>query len=188
MKAGPGYASSAIPAPTPAPYRARMEHVTFARFGDARSARDGITAIRERTHGAAEILVHLGARNAAEFEQVVQHSGESAETDLRHALVVGVGSGGITGAVLGAVLGALGVFPDFLLGAAFGVLMGVLVGLVMMSVFGSGLVDRRLQRLARGLQAGDVVVTVRCHDRATGELVREALNANGATVAEKSVA
>lgn len=165
-----------------------MEHVTFARFADANSAREGIATVRERTHDAARILVHLGARDAAEFEQVAQHSGDFAETDLRHALVVGVGTGGITGVVLGAVLGALGVFPDLLLGAAFGALMGVMVGLVMMSVFGSGLVDRRLQRLTRDLHAGEVVVTVRYRDRATAALVHEALTANGATVADKSVA
>lgn len=60
------------------------------------------------------------------------------------------------------------------------------IRLVMMSVLGSGLVDRRLQRLTRALHQGEVVVTVRTHDRAACDVVREALTASGATVAEKS--
>jgi hypothetical protein len=165
-----------------------MEHVTFGRFPDRQSAVAGLRALRERTGGSARVVVHVGARDAAEFEQVVQHSGEFAESDLRHALVVGFACGALSGAVLGGILGLVGLFPDLLLGAGFGALMGVLVGLVMMSIFGTGLMDRRLLRLTRDLHTGEIVVTVRTHDRAACAAAHEALVGSGATVAEKSQA
>ncbi|MBL8727929.1 MAG: DUF1269 domain-containing protein [Planctomycetes bacterium] len=166
-----------------------MDHILFARFPDRRHAIAGVRAVRERGAGATRMVAHFGATDAAEFEQVVQHSGEFAETDLRHAIVVGGVSGLLTGAVLGLVLALVGFFPGTpFVGLGFGALMGVLVGLLMMSIFGTGLMDRRLQRLTQNLHAGEVVITVRTVDRATCDQVQQALTEHGAQVAEKSLA
>ncbi|MFN7672537.1 MAG: hypothetical protein ACK595_04385 [Planctomycetota bacterium] len=164
-----------------------MQHVIFARFPDRDRAATAIRSIAAGGDRSAEVVAHFGASNAQEFEQVVQHSGAAAETDVRHALVVGVLSGGLTGALLGPLLAAIDLFPGTTgQGALFGVVMGVLVGLLMMSVFGSGLMDTRLRRLTRDLRRGEVVVTIRTANRPDAERIREACVAHDAEVAEKS--
>lgn len=70
----------------------------------------------------------------------------------------------------------------------FGAFMGVLLGIVMMAIFGVGFMDQRLQRLARGLQSGEVVLTVHTLDRNAAANVRAALVSNGARVAQKALA
>lgn len=165
-----------------------MDHITFARFADRQRATEGLKSIRQSVSNA-EILVHWGIKDMASFEQAVQHSGESGETDVRHAMFLGAVVGLLTGAVLGAVLAVVQIFPGTLLqGVAFGALMGTLVGLLMMAIVGSGLMDRRLQRLTRDLHDGEIVVTVRTEDRSGHERVRQALQQCGAEVADKSVA
>lgn len=161
-----------------------MEHVLFAKFPDqARVA----AAIESVQRGGAKVVTHRGVADRQAFEQIVQHSGVAAETDLRHALVVGITSGGVVGCAFGALLSAIAIFPGTLgQGAVFGALMGVLVGFVMMSIFGSGLMDGRLRRLIQTLHRGDVVVTVHAPDRPTCDQVREVLLQNGAVVVEKS--
>lgn len=166
-----------------------MQHITFARFPDHDSAMGAVQRIQQRIRAGAgndAVLVHTGARNAADFEQQAQHS-PTFESDQRHALVLGTVVGCASGAVCGLLLAGIGILPAGLgLGAAFGALMGVLVGIVMMSVFGAGLLDRRLQRLTRDLRAGEVVVTVRTADRQTTDQVVRLLEEAGAEVAAKS--
>lgn len=166
-----------------------MEHITFARFPDRRQAVAGVQALRSGAQDPVRVVAHFGATDAAEFEQVVQHSGELAETDLRHALVVGCVTGSLTGAVVGPILAVVGIFPGTIpQGLGFGAFMGLLVGLLMMSVLGTGLMDRRLQRLTKNIHSGEVVITVRSKSRESCDLVNRALAANGAQVAEKSIA
>lgn len=164
-----------------------MQHITFARFADSNQAEVTVRALRERPAGDAEVLAHFGATSDTEFEQVVQHSGEFAQTDLRHALVVGSITGTLSGAALGIVLSLFDLLPSIALGMGLGALMGFLVGLVMMPILGSGLMDRRLQRLVKGLRAGEVVLTVRTTNRAACTSVNELLTEHGAQIAEKGM-
>jgi hypothetical protein len=165
-----------------------MKHVTFARFHDAASAARAIGRITACDAGPVRILIHGGARSPAEFEQQIQGSGDLAESDLRHALVVGGTLGLLCGAVLGAILALVGVFPSGLAHGAFlGALMGVLVGLLMMSLVGTGLLDWRLAKLTSGLNRGEVVVTLESDDPASTEAVANALREAGVEAAEKSL-
>ncbi len=161
-----------------------MEHVLFAKFPDPARADTAIETVQKN---GAHVVTHYGVADDQAFEQVVQHSGVAAETDLRHALVVGIVSGGVVGCACGALLSVFGIFPGTAgQGAVFGALMGVLVGFVMMSIFGSGLMDGRLRRLIRSMHRGEVVVTVRAPNRQTCDQVRDVLVRNGALVVEKS--
>jgi hypothetical protein len=165
-----------------------MRHVTFARFHDAARAVRAIDNITHEVAGPVRILVHGGARGPAEFEQQIQGSGDLAESDVRHALVVGGTLRLFCGAVLGAVLALLGVFPSTILHGVFvGALMGMLVGLLMMVLVGSGLLDRRLKKLARGLHAGEVVITVDAEDEASTAAVAKVLREASVETAEKSL-
>jgi hypothetical protein len=165
-----------------------MKHVLFARFHDNERAAAAIRMIQGRARSGPEMVAHIGAVGPGEFEQVVQHSGVAVETDVRHALVVGVAAGGTTGAALGAALAAVDLFPGTLgHGAMFGAIMVLLVGLLMMSIFGSGLMDGRLRRLTQDLRRGDVVLTVRAANREDCDMARAACVEHGADVAEKGV-
>ena len=165
-----------------------MDHITFARFPDRQQATEGVNCLRQSVSNA-QIFMHWGAKDTASFDQQVEHSGEFGETDLRHALLLGAGLGLLTGAALGAVLSLVQLFPGALVhGIGFGALMGLLVGLLIMSIVGTGLIDRRLQRLTRNLHAGEVVIKVRTPDRAAHQLAHKALLQSGAEVAEKAVA
>ena len=185
----PAIATQCVSRPkTSATYDGVMDHITFARFADQQQATEGVNSIRKSVSNA-QILMHWGAKDTASFDQEVQHSGESGETDVRHAMVLGAILGLSIGATFGAVLSLVNLFPGYLVnGIEFGGLMGVLVGLLMMSIMGSGLIDKRLKRLTRNLHVGEVVITVRTKDRATHELAHQALLQSGAEIAEKSVA
>lgn len=162
-----------------------MQHITFARFPDSDSAVAPLERLRAAV-GSAEVLVHSGVRNAADFAQQVEHS-PTFETDQRRALVLGALLGLATGAAFGVVLTLIEIFPGTpLLGAMFGALMGVGVGLVMMAIIGAGLMDRRLLRLTRSLRPGEIVVTVRTGDRDTTATVMRILEEAGAQVAAKT--
>lgn len=165
-----------------------MDHITFARFPDRQRATEGLNSIR-KSDSRAEVLMHWGAKDAASFEQQVQHSGEFGETDVRHAMLLGSGIGLLAGAAFGALLAFVEIFPGTAMhGLVFGAVMGVLVGLLMMSIIGTGLMDRRLMRLTRDLHEGQVVLTVRTKDRAAHDLAHRTLAKYGAEIAEKSVA
>lgn len=185
----PANGSQCLACPRPhGTYDGAMDHITFARFSDQQQATDCINSIR-KSDSNAKVLMHWGAQDTASFDHELQHSGESGETAVRHAMVLGGILGLLSGAALGAVLSLTNLFPgDLVNGIEFGALMGVLVGLLMMSIMGSGLMDRRLKRLTRNLHAGEVVITVRTNDRATHELAHQALLHSGAEIAEKSVA
>lgn len=164
-----------------------MEHITFVRFRDKRHAVAGLRAMRQYPGADPQIVAHLGATDAASLEHEVQQAGTFPETDLRHALVIGITAGLVAGSAFGALLASVGIFPGTVWqGAGFGALMGVLVGLLMMSILGTGLMDRRLQRVTRNLQPGEVVLTVRTTDRETCDQVNAALLGTGAQIAEKS--
>jgi hypothetical protein len=66
--------------------------------------------------------------------------------------------------------------------------MGLLVGMLMMSIVGTGLIDRRLRRLARGLGAGEILLTVDAPNREAADTVIHLLERDGAHVAEKGTA
>ncbi len=166
-----------------------MQHVLFARFADRHQALSAMDSVQHVAGEGSELLAHFGVEDDNAFEQSVQHSGLLAESDLRHARIVGATSGALAGALGGMGLRLLGIFPGTLVqGAVFGAFMGVLVGLVMMSIFGAGLMDRRLRKLAKGIGSKDVVVTVRTPDRPACERARRSLLECGAEVAEKSQA
>jgi hypothetical protein len=164
-----------------------MQHVLFARFADRRQALSAMESIRHEAGSGTEMQAHFDVEDDASFAESVQHSGLLAESDLRHARIVGATAGLAAGALGGLALHAVGIFPGTLgQGAVFGAFMGVLVGLVMMSVFGAGLMDRRLRQLAKGIQSQDVVLTVRTPDLPSCERARRSLEQCGAKVAEKS--
>jgi uncharacterized membrane protein len=185
----PAIATQCVSRPkTNATYDGVMDHITFARFADQQHATEGMNSIR-KSASSAQILMHWGAQDSASFDHEVQHTGESGETAVRHAMVLGAILGLLSGAAFGAVMSLMDLFPGNLVnGIEFGALMGVLVGLLMMTIMGSGLMDRRLKRLTRNLHAGEVVLTVRTKDRATQKLAHQALLQAGAEIAEKSVA
>lgn len=100
-----------------------MQHITFARFPDSDSAVAPLQRL-QATVASAEVLVHRGARNPADFAQQVEHS-PTFETDHRRALVIGAVLGISVGAAFGAVLSLIDIFPGTpLLGATFGAIMG----------------------------------------------------------------
>lgn len=166
-----------------------MDHITFARFPDRKHAADGIRGMRANGKAGLRISVHPSSCDAAAFDQLLQHSGDLTETGLRHSLVVGTAAGITFGAGFGSILAWAGIFPGSVgQGLMFGAFMGVLLGIVMMAIFGVGFMDQRLQRLARGLQSGEVVLTVHTLDRNAAANVRAALVSNGARVAQKALA
>jgi hypothetical protein len=167
----------------------RMDHITFARFSDRHQAAAGIRGMRARGAHGVRIAVHPGAYDAAAFEESLRHGGDFGDSDLRHALALGVAAGLLGGAGVGVTLAAFSVFPGTLLqGALFGGFMGALAAFLVVSLLGPNLVDHRLHKLVKGLRASEVVVTVHTDDREAADRVREALEASGARVAEKSVA
>lgn len=166
-----------------------MDHITFARFSDRQQAAAGIRGMRARVAHGARIAVHAGSYDEATFEESVRHGSDFGDSDLRHALALGVAAGLAGGAGLGVALSLFDVFPGSLVqGAIFGGFMGALAAFLVVSLLGPNLVDHRLRKLVRGLGASEVVVTVHTHDRDAADRVREALEASGARVAEKSVA
>ncbi len=166
-----------------------MDHITFARFSDRQQAAAGIRGMRARGAHGMRIAVHPGAYDAATFEETMRHGGDLGDSDLRHALALGVAAGLLGGAALGLALAIFGVFPGTVVqGAVFGGFMGALAAFLVVSLLGPNLVDHRLRHLVKGLRASEVVVTVHTDDRESADRVREALEASGARVAEKSVA
>lgn len=167
----------------------RMDHITFARFSDRQQAAAGIRGMRSRVAHGVRIAVHPGAYDAATFEETLRHGGDFGDSDLRHALALGVAAGLLGGAGLGIALAAFSVFPGTMLqGSLFGGFMGALSAFLVVSLLGPNIVDHRLHKLVKGLRASEVVVTVHTEDREAADRVREALEASGARVAEKSVA
>lgn len=167
----------------------RMDHITFARFSDRQQAAAGIRGMRARVAHGVRIAVHPGAYDAATFEETLRHGADFGDSDLRHALLLGVASGLLGGAGLGVALAVFSLFPGTIVqGALFGGFMGALAAFLVVSLLGPNLVDHRLHKLVKGLRASEVVVTVHTDDREAADRVREALEASGARVAEKSVA
>jgi len=166
-----------------------MDHITFARFSDRQHAAAGIRGMRACDAHGVRIAVHPGAYDAAEFEETILHGADFGDSDLRHALFLGVFGGMIGGGGVGVALSAIGLFPGTMAqGALFGGLMASLAAFLVMSMMGTSIVDHRLKKLVKGLRSSEVVVTVHTADRVSADRVREALEASGARVAEKSVA
>lgn len=164
-----------------------MEHITFARFPDRQLAMAGVLALRDSVTSTFEVVAHFGSTSDSEFEQVVQHSGEVAESDLRHALVVGCATGTASGALFGLTLAVVEIFPGTAWqGMGFGSLMGFLIGVLVMSILGRSLMDGRLRKLTKGLQSGEVVITVRSNDRVASARIQQSLVEHGARIAQKS--
>lgn len=134
------------------------------------------------------VLMHEHAEGGRLYEQV-QHTGDTEETEARHGLLVGI----ITGLVLGLIVGG-GVFAWFFgatagmvaAGAVLGALAGMAVGAIMSGIVGTGLTDRRLERLARGLRAGDVIVTFELPDKSSRESIESIIQRHGGRFEEKS--
>lgn len=166
-----------------------MRHIVFARLPDADRTARALQRLREAAPADTEVLVHRDAVDPVKFEEQIQHSGNLGESDLRHALVLGALLGSSLGAIWGMLLALIGLFPGSVgWGAAYGALMGLLVGMLMMSIVGTGLIDRRLRRLARGLGAGEVLLTVDAPNREVADMVIHLLERDGAHVAEKGIA
>jgi hypothetical protein len=163
-----------------------MKQVRFARFPNHEQAELGMQRVREAGLGAIEFVVHEPGEGRSDFDQEVKQSSSVAETDLRRSLMIGLGLGLTVGAGFGIFLAAIGVIPGGLLsGAVVGAATGLLVGLLM-AVVGSGLMDRRLERVSRNLQPGEVIVTAECEDSPTAERVERLLRQSGGLVVQKS--
>jgi uncharacterized membrane protein len=169
-----------------------MKHVVFALFADTKSADAAIQRLIEEDHAYKEqfsLVVHRDAASEVRLDEVVQHSGEMAETDVKRGLAMGATLGGAAGAIIGAILagpfGLLGAGP--LAGVLFGGMAGSLYGMLGSGLVGAGLTDHTLKKLAERIQVGDVLLTVRTEDDVSERRVSELLRQHGAEIAEKSM-
>ena len=114
---------------------------------------------------------------------------ETVVREARAGEVLDDHRGFLTGALLGSILagpfGLLGGGP--LVGMIFGAGAGTVQGALAAGLIGSGLTDRSLKVLAERLQAGDVLVAIRCDDHGTEQKVETVLRRHGADIAEKTL-
>ena len=168
-----------------------MKRVVFARFRDTASARAAVADLGG--HPGARplrILTHEHAHGDRLGEQV-QHSEGFAETDMKHGFAVGIVVGTLVGTAVGVGLFAWlfgATVLTMLVGAGFGALMGAFVGSIMSGIVGTGLVDRRLSRLARGLEDGEVIVTIEAAAADERDRIERTILLHGGRFADKSPA
>jgi hypothetical protein len=162
--------------------------IVFARLGNKQKAEALLADVRRRPEGERPLRVFVHEHAVGEdLAEQVQHGRDSAETDGRHGLFVGLVTGAVVGALVGTVLHfAFGWTPSLGSGIGIGVLTGVLVGGILAALVGTGLTDRRLAQLGRGLMDQEVLVTFEMPDAAAREALEATVRSYGGRFAEKS--
>lgn len=142
-------------------------------------------SLRERV----SVLMHEDLQNKEELNRIVQHDGEGYMTDAVHGITTGATIGFFAGGVLGTILaGPFGLLGGgSLVGMIFGAGAGTVQGALAAGLIGSGLTDHSLQKLANRLDAGDILVAIRCDDSQTEVAVEAILRWQGARIAEKTL-
>ncbi len=157
-----------------------MQHAVYGVFHDSDDAWEAARDVMERPLATDE---HVRV-----FVHDPQHlSPESLEeSDGAHGMWLGLVGGASIGAVAGATMAALGFATTVAGGAVGGIVVGALVGGLSGLFDGVGRPDHTYERIAEGLDDGDVLVTVasRRGGRTEAQLM-DILRRHGAEVAAR---
>jgi hypothetical protein len=141
-------------------------YAAFATYPDRETAQAALVELPDFGLGYAKVKL-FECRSSASRARILDGLMSNctwAESDGRRGLQIGVGLGATMGLVCGYVTWSLlDMSPRS--GLVCGAFMGTLIGAVMSGIVGAGLVNPRLAAAVRGLQRGQVLVSVSCRTR-----------------------